>query len=133
MMKINNPLMYGIATDNLDDYIPVNELNITVIKDKRRIVAGDLNILHGHEYSGGSGQVNPARAMFLKARANVICNHFHRSSSHKGNDINGKVIRAYSLGAMCARQDYSPYGDQDCSFGYLKIINKVCWVQNREV
>lgn len=132
-LKINAPLLYMIGTHDLEDHIPVNELNIIVVKDKRIIKACDLNIIHGHEYNGGSGNVNPARAMFLKARANTMCNHFHRSSAHKGNTLNGEQIRTYSLGAMCAVQDYSPYGEQDCSFGYIVIENGKAWVQNREV
>lgn len=132
-LKDNAPVLYMVATENLEDYIPVNELDIIVVKDQRRIIAGDLSIIHGHEYHVGVGGVNPARSMFLKARANCLVNHFHRSSSHKGNDINGKKIRTYSLGAMCAIQDYSPYGDQDCSFGYLRIVNGVTFVNNREL
>lgn len=132
-LRDNAPLLNMIGTHGIEDHIPVNELNVVVVKDKRRIVCGDLNIMHGHEFGGGSGQVNPARGVFLKSRANTLVNHFHRSSSHKGNDLNGRQIRTYSLGSMCASQDYMPYGDMDCSFGYLVVIDGVCYVQNREV
>lgn len=132
-LKNQAPLLYMVATDGLEDYLPLSELNIIVVKDKRRIVAGDLNILHGHEFGGGVGNVNPARTMSLKAKANTLVNHFHRSSSHKEVDVNGNVSRYYSLGAMCARQEYMPYGNQDCSFGYIVVINGIAWVQNREV
>lgn len=132
-LKINAPLLNMIGTNGIEDHIPVNELNVVVVKDKLIIRAGDLNILHGHEYNSGAGNVNPARSMFLKARANTLVNHFHRSSSHKGNTLDGKQIRTYSLGSMCAPQDYSPYGEQDCSFGYVVVIDGIAWVQNREV
>lgn len=132
-MKNSAPVLYMTGTTSLEDTMPLGDLNIIVIKDKRRIIAGDLNILHGHEYPGSAGSVNPARAMFLKAGANVLCNHFHRSSSHKGTDLNGRVIRSYSLGAMCAAQDYSPYGQQDCSFGWLQTVDGVTYVTVREV
>jgi predicted phosphodiesterase len=131
--KTNAPLHYMVGTMNLDDVIPVNEMNIIVVKDERRIVCGDLNILHGHEYNGGAGNVNPARNIFLKARSNTLINHFHRTSSHMGNTLNGGQIRTYSLGSMCAPQDYSPYGDQDCSFGYIVVIDGISWVQVREI
>ena len=132
-LKINAPLLYMTGTGGLEDCFPLNELNVIVVKDKRCIVAGDLNILHGHEFNGGSGQVNPARGISLKAKGNVLVNHFHRSSSHKENTINDGVFRTYSLGAMCARQEYMPYGNQDCSFGYLVVENGICYVQIREV
>ena len=132
-LKLNAPLLSMIGTNGIEDYIPVNELNVIIVKDKRIIKAGDLNILHGHEFNGGAGNVNPARSMFLKARANTLCNHFHRSSSHKGNTLDGREIRTFSLGSMCDAQDYAPYSDQDCSFAYICIINGVAWTQIREV
>lgn len=130
--KTSAPNHYSHA-GSLDEAVLTPELNIIVVKDKRRIVAGDLNILHGHEYGSGAGSVNPARAMFLKARVNTLVNHFHRSSSHRGLDLNGNVTRVWSLGSSCARQDYSPYGDQDNSFGYLEIVNGKTFVTVREV
>lgn len=132
-LKVNAPLLHMIGTERLEDHIPVQELGVQVVKDKRRIVAGDLNILHGHEYNGGGGQVNPARTMSIKAKVNTLVNHFHRSSSHKEMDLNGNVTRYYSLGAMCSRQSYAPYGNQDCSFGWLRVIDGITYVQNREV
>lgn len=132
-LKINAPLLFDIDTNGLENYYPLDALNIKVIADKRRIIAGDLNILHGHEFGGGVGNVNPARTMSLKAKANTLVNHFHRSSSHKEVDVNGNVSRYYSLGAMCSRQEYMPYGNQDCSFGYIVVINGKSWVQNREI
>ena len=132
-LKNQAPLLYMVGTESLEDYFPLGALNIMVIKDSRRIVAGDFNILHGHEFGGGTGNVNPARTMSLKAKANTLVSHFHRSSSHKEIDVNGKVSRYYSLGAMCSRQEYMPYGNQDCSFGYIVVIKGTAWFQNREV
>ncbi len=131
-LKNNAPLLYMTGTNALDDTMPLGDLNIQVIKDKRRIICADLNILHGHEYGSGAGQVNPARAISLKSHSNMLVNHFHRSSQHKVSNF-GKVTHYNSLGAMCVAQDYNPYGQQDCSFGWLQVEDGVCWVQNREV
>lgn len=131
-LKTNAPLLNMIGTMGIEDHIPCQELRLQVVKDKRRIICGDLNVLHGHEYNGGAGNVNPARAMSLKSQSNILVNHFHRSSQHKVSDFD-KVTRYYSLGAMCEKQDYMPYGQQDCSFGHLVVIDGVCYVQNREV
>ena len=132
-MKAMAPMLYMTGTDTLEDTMPLGDLNVIVVKDKRRILAGDLNVMHGHEFGGGSGTVNPARTMSLKSKANTLVNHFHRSSSHKERDLNGAMTRYYSLGSMCKPQDYAPYGNQDCSFGWLRVINGVCYVQDREV
>lgn len=132
-LKNNAPLLYMTGTERLEDTMPLGDLGVVVVKDKRRIIAGDLNIMHGHEFGGGAGTVNPARTMSLKSKVNTLVNHFHRSSSHKEKDLNGNTTRYYSLGAMCAPQDYQPYGNQDCSFGWLRVIDGVCYVQDREV
>lgn len=132
-LKTAAPLLSMVATERLEDYIPVNELNVIVVRDKRRIVAGDLNILHGHEYGVGRGAVNAARTMFLRAKSNTLVNHFHNSSSHKGRTLDGEIIRTWSMGSMCSQQDYNPYGDQDNSFGYIQIKNGVSYVTNWEV
>jgi predicted phosphodiesterase len=132
-LRQNAPLLNMIGTHGIEDHIPLNEMNILLVRDKRRIIAGDLNILHGHEFNGGAGNVNPARSMFLKAKVNILVNHFHRVSSHIENNLNGEQTRCYSLGAMCAVQDYSPYGNQNCSFGFLSVIKGICYVQNREI
>lgn len=130
--KNNAPLHYAMGTEALDDYIPCRELGIVVVKDKRRIESGNLVILHGHEYGSGAGNVNPARAMSLKSHSNMLVNHFHRSSMHKVSDF-GIVTRYFSLGSMCMPQDYSPYGQQDNSFGYLRVVDGVTYVENREI
>jgi UDP-2,3-diacylglucosamine pyrophosphatase LpxH len=75
---------------------------IDFVTDKRIIKVGNLNIAHGHEFpSGISSPVNIARGLYLRAKANTICGHHHRSSSHVEQDINGQMITTWSVGSLC--------------------------------
>jgi UDP-2,3-diacylglucosamine pyrophosphatase LpxH len=78
------------------------EFPLAFVGDKRIIKAGDLNITHGHEFpSGIASPVNVARGLYLRAKANAICGHSHKSSEHSETDINGNMITTWSVGALC--------------------------------
>jgi len=75
---------------------------IDFVMDKRIIKVGNLNIVHGHEFpSGITSPVNIARGLYLRAKANTICGHSHKSSEHSETDINGKMITTWSVGSLC--------------------------------
>jgi len=75
---------------------------IDFVTDKRIIKVGDLNVVHGHEFpSGITSPVNIARGLYLRAKANTMCGHSHRTSSHVETDINGQMITTWSVGSLC--------------------------------
>ncbi len=75
---------------------------IDFVTDKRIIRAGNLSIVHGHEFpSGITSPVNIARGLYLRAKANTICGHSHKSSEHSETDINGQMITTWSVGSLC--------------------------------
>jgi len=75
---------------------------IDFVTDKRIIKVGDLNVVHGHEFpSGITSPVNIARGLYLRAKANTMCGHSHKTSSHVETDINGQMITTWSVGALC--------------------------------
>ena len=70
--------------------------NFTIIRNKRILLAGKLNIIHGHELARGlTDPVNPARGFYNKAKNNVIGGHHHRTSEHPESDINGNLSRLH--------------------------------------
>ena len=90
--------------------------------DKRIIQAGKLNILHGHEFPGGSGGVNPARSMFLKACDSILVGHFHKTSSHTETTLQGDVITTHSIGHLGeASPLYMPYNKWNHGFATLDL------------
>lgn len=76
---------------------------IEFITDQRKIVAGHLDILHGHELGKGSiaPPVNPARGFFLKTMECTLAGHLHRTSQHQESTSKGKQIACWSTGCLC--------------------------------
>lgn len=75
---------------------------IEFVGDKRIIKAGNLNITHGHEFpSGISSPVNIARGLYLRAKANAMCGHSHKTSLHVEQNMNDEMITTWSVGALC--------------------------------
>jgi len=82
-------------------------LPIEYVKNKRIIKAGKLNITHGHEFGESVfSPVNPARGLYLRAKASVLAGHYHQTSEHTEADMNGKVTGAFSVGCLC---DLNPH------------------------
>jgi len=97
---------------------------IEIVKNKRIIKAGHLNILHGHEFSKGFiAPVNVSRGFYLKAKTNVIAGHHHRISNHVETDINGKTVGAWSTGCLCEMNPkYMPINSWQHGFATV-IVN----------
>ena len=73
-----------------------------IIKDKRIIKHGHLDILHGHEFFGAPSQaVNPARGVFMKTLESCLIGHLHKSSSHTETTLVGRMITTSSIGCLC--------------------------------
>ena len=98
---------------------------IEMVKNKRIIKAGHLNILHAHELSKGfTAPVNPARGFFIKTKANTIGGHHHQSSEHIETDLNGTVIGCWSTGCLCELHPYyMPVNRWNHGFATVEIIN----------
>lgn len=114
-----------IGTDEFELKMLLNftEHRIHLIQSNTIIRAGDLFILHGHEYKG-SGSVNPARNLYLKAKSSAICGHFHRKSEFLTKDIGEIVHGAWSTGCLCElNPEYMPKGN-DWVHGFARISLK---------
>jgi predicted phosphodiesterase len=101
----------------------LNEYNVTIIKDKRKIKFTDhLTILHGHEYR--TGMFNPvgiARWLYMKARGNAACGHGHKKDSFAARNIDGKTIETNSIGCLCQMTPkYMPLNDWQAGFAYVR-------------
>ena len=103
------PQLSDLPTSNLETILGLEQRNIVFLDRKQKIMAGKLPILHGHELRGGSNSVSPARWLFLKAKGNAMCGHFHRPSTHREATINHKNIVTWTTGCLCTLEpDYNP-------------------------
>ena len=91
----------GVEEFELENIIKSRAEGIEIIKDKRIMKAGDLNIIHGHEFGGSVfSPVNIARGLFLKGKVSAMQGHNHCTSSHVERDMNGGVVKTWSLGCL---------------------------------
>lgn len=96
---------------------------IEMVNQKRPIRLGELNVIHGHEYVFQiSNPVNPARGMYLRAKAHVLGGHFHQTSQHSEKSLEMKVISAWSTGCLCdLHPEYRPLNPWNHGFAWVEI------------
>lgn len=98
--------------------------NLEWIGEQRRIQAGKLSILHGHEMGKGSiaPPVNPARGFFMRSLECMLAGHLHRSSTHNETSMAGKLIACWSTGCLCGLwPDYAKVNKWDHSAAAVEL------------
>ena len=125
----------GVEEFKLDEIIQRRAPGVTIIADKRIIKAGDLNIIHGHEFGGNIfSPVNIARGLFLKAKVAAMQGHNHQTSEHTERDINGRITTTYSLGCLCQLSPaYLPLNKWNNGFAIVELNNSDFNVYNYRI
>lgn len=122
----------GVEEFELENIIKSRAEGIEIIKDKRIMKAGDLNIIHGHEFGGSVfSPVNIARGLFLKGKVSAMQGHNHCTSSHVERDMNGGVVKTWSLGCLCELHPaYLPINKWNHGFSIVDIDGQNFNVRN---
>lgn len=117
------PEFLGIAAFEFDSLLEMDASGIEYIGDQRAINAGELTIIHGHEYKFAiSNPVNPARGLFTRALNHALCGHFHQESKHTENNIRHQSVTTWSTGCLCdLRPKYRPYNKWSHGFATVEI------------
>ena len=78
-MKVKAPELLDVEQWRLEHLLNFDALRCELIDGKRVAKAGRLNLVHGHEFGrgGASSPVNPARGLYMRSKAYVICGHHH--------------------------------------------------------
>ncbi len=119
------PEMAGDPDIYLDSRLKLNHYHIELIKDKRVIEFGRLNIIHGHEMFASSGAVNLARNYLLKSFDNIAFGHFHRTQDYMKPTIKHKNLGSFAIGCLCGLSpDYAPLNDWNHGFAIAKRDNE---------
>lgn len=113
----------GVEEFKIDEIIQRRAAGVIIIGDKRIIKAGDLNIIHGHEFGGNIfSPVNIARGLFLKAKVAAMQGHNHQTSEHTERDMNGRITTTYSLGCLCQLSPtYLPLNKWNNGFAVVEL------------
>jgi predicted phosphodiesterase len=127
--------LVGIEEFDFSNIIKARAEGIEIIKDKRIMKAGDLNIIHGHEFGGSVfSPVNIARGLFLKGKVSAMQGHNHCTSSHVERDMNGGVVKTWSLGCLCELHPaYLPINKWNHGFSIVDIDGQNFNVRNYTV
>lgn len=122
----------GVEEFNLEEVVKRRMPGVQVIKDKRIIQFGSLNIIHGHEYASGIFQsVNVARGLFLKSKVSSLQGHAHQVSEHTETDMNGKITTTWSVGCLCdMHPDYAKLNKWSQGFAIATRTGDAFQVQN---
>ena len=124
----------GVDEFDLSNIIMARAEGIDVIKDKRIIKAGDLNIIHGHEYPSAFSPVNIARGLFTRAKVSAMQGHNHQTSEHTETDMNGKIVTTYSVACLSELHPlYLPLNKWNNGFALVEIDGKEFHVQNKRI
>lgn len=124
----------GVDEFELANIIKARAEGIEIIGDKRIMKAGDLNIIHGHEYPGAFSPVNIARGLFTKGKVSAIQGHNHQSSEHTESDMNGKITTTWSIGCLSELHPlYMPLNKWNHGFAFVEIDGQDFQVQNKRI
>ena len=106
-----------------------------IVTNKRIIKVAKLNIGHGHEFGKSIfSPVNPARGFFLRAKANFIGGHYHQTSEHVENDLNGSITGCWSMGCLCdLHPAYMPINKWNLGFASVEIEGDQFTVHNKKI
>jgi len=122
-MSVKAPELLGVAEFETQHLLGFANLGVGLVRDKRPIRLGKLNVVHGHEYSFPiANPVNPARGYFLRAKTHCLGGHLHQSSQHSEKNLEGKVVSTWSTGCLCdLHPDYRPLNNWNHGFAFVEI------------
>lgn len=113
----------GVEEFALENIIRKRTGDIEYVGKKRVMKAGDLNIIHGHEFGGGIfSPVNIARGLFLKAKVSCLQGHNHQTSEHTESNMNGKITTTWSTGCLSElHPEYLPLNKWNHGFAFVEV------------
>ncbi|MDD5051085.1 MAG: metallophosphoesterase [Candidatus Pacebacteria bacterium] len=99
-MQVKAPELYKSAKLKLNDLLHFEKIGIDYVCNERVIVAGKVNILHGHEIPGNR-QANVAKQVFAITNENTIVCHSHVADKTIVPTLNGTMKGAWSVPCLC--------------------------------
>lgn len=127
--------LVGVEEFDIENILKARAEGIEIIKDKRIIKAGDLNVIHGHEFGGSVfSPVNIARGLFLRGKVSAIQGHNHQTSEHTESNMNGEIMTTWSMGCLCELHPaYLPINKWNHGFAIVDIDGKSFDVKNKRI
>lgn len=115
------PEIVGCEEFELKVLLKFAEYKVHWIENETLVKFGKLNVLHGNEFKGGGG-VNPARALYMRAKANAIAGDKHKTGENTDGSLDGKIITTWSVGCLCdLNPKYMPFAHTSWNNGFAHI------------
>ena len=127
--------LIGMKEFELNIILKLEEFKIHWVPNETLVKFGDLNVIHGNEFRGGGG-INPARSLYLRAKANIIAGDKHKTGENIENNLNNELITTYSVGCLCdLNPKYIPFGHTiwNVGFAYIEIKDGKAKVHNYRI
>ncbi len=116
----NADQLSGITALRLDRLLGLDDLNIQWLETGQLITAGNMTLLHGHEFNVSG--INPARKLFMKTKLSAMCGHLHRPDKHFTRNARGEGIECYVVGTLGElHPDYAPKNDWQHGYAILAV------------
>jgi predicted phosphodiesterase len=133
--KVKAPELFGMGWTTYSNITGADLLDIEIVKDKRIIKIGKLNVIHGHEFGKMVfDPVNPARGFYQRGKECCLGGHLHRTSEHVETSMNGQVIGCWSTGCLCdVRPEYAPMNKWNLGFSIVTQNEKGFRVHNHKI
>jgi predicted phosphodiesterase len=125
----------GVEEFELGNILKARAEGIEIIKDRRIIRLGDLNVLHGHEFGQSIfSPVNIARGLYLRGKVSAMQGHSHVTSEHTEPDMNGNIITTWSVGCLCnLNPQWNPINRWCHGFAIVDIDGSDFHVRNKRI
>ena len=121
-LKVKAPELFGFSYLNFETLIEADRFNIQVVRNKRILKIGSLNLIHGHELNVGRGVV-PSRTLYLKAKQKSLMGHLHTTTHYSTKKLAGEVVSCWSVGCLCElRPEYAPYNEWNHGFAVVERL-----------
>lgn len=129
------PELLELELLSFENVIKAKDYGVEVVKNKKVLKIGSLNVLHGHELKSGIiSPVNIARGFFLRTKSSTLGGHHHRTSEHIEQNLNGEIIGCFSTGALCGlTPSYMPINSWNHGFALVESYGDSFHVRNLKI
>ncbi len=133
-MSIKAPQLCGIGDFSWNSLLKLKDRGIDFVDQSRIILYDNLTLCHGHEIVKGGGTNKPAEKLYREAKANAICGHFHRTSSHTETNIHGRSVSTWTVGHLSEpRPEYLRYNKWNHGFAIIETCGTDWSVNNLKI
>lgn len=117
------PELWELEELRVDNFLRLKDFGMDYVDEHTRIEAGELDILHGHEYRSFAS-VNVAITYLRRAFRNVLIGHYHKAQGDTKRDSRGHLHGAWVVGCLCQlNPSYAPYNEWTHGFAFVELQN----------